>query len=73
MGRLISRNPVFAAPMLSAGNPRSLLALMRLRGLREIAFLQESRYRFNGCERFVSELLVIDTLCCCILNVIDEE
>ncbi len=26
--------PVFTAPMLSAGNPRSLLALTRLRGLR---------------------------------------
>lgn len=47
--------------MLSAGNPRSLLALMRLRGLREIAFLQESRCRFDGRERSVSNLLVLYT------------
>ncbi|WP_214874632.1 hypothetical protein [Exiguobacterium sp. CH10] len=60
MGRLISRTPVFAAPMLSAGNPRSLLALKRLRGLRGIAFLQESRYRFDGHERSVS---AIETSC----------
>lgn len=64
---------VLTAPMLSAGNPRSLLALMRLRGLREIAFLQESRCRLDGQNRSLSDLLVIEILCCCILNVIDEE
>lgn len=63
---------VLAAPMLSAGNPRSLLALVRLRGLREIAFLQESRCRFDGYDRYLSDLFVVDTLCCCILNVTDK-
>ncbi|WP_214774960.1 hypothetical protein [Exiguobacterium sp. s37] len=61
MGRLIGRLSVFAAPMLSAGNPRSLLALTRLRGLREIAFLQESRCRLDERERSVSNLLVLYT------------
>lgn len=36
------------------------------------AFLQESRYRFDGRERSVSNFLVIETSCC-ILNVTDKK